>query len=78
MLVVDDSAVNQRVATRMLENMGIGWTSPANGREAVAAVQNEAYAAVLMDCQMPHMDGFEATMPSAARKRGGKRIRSSR
>ncbi len=74
MLVVDDSAVNQRVATRMLENMGHRVDVASNGREAVAAVQNEAYAAVLMDCQMPEMDGFEATMAIRRTERGGKRI----
>jgi CheY-like chemotaxis protein len=74
MLVVDDSAVNQRVATRMLENMGHRVDVASNGREAVAAVQNEADAAVLMDCQMPEMDGFEATMAIRRTERGGKRI----
>jgi CheY-like chemotaxis protein len=74
MLVVDDSPVNQRVATRMLENMGHRVDVASNGREAVAAVQNEAYAAVLMDCQMPEMDGFEATMAIRRMERGGKRI----
>jgi signal transduction histidine kinase/CheY-like chemotaxis protein len=62
LLVADDSHVNQRVATRMLENLGHRVDVANNGREAVAAVRNEVYAAVLMDCQMPEMDGFEATM----------------
>jgi signal transduction histidine kinase/CheY-like chemotaxis protein len=62
LLVVDDSRVNQRVATRMLENMGHRVDVASNGTEAVAAVRDDAYAAVLMDCQMPEMDGFEATM----------------
>jgi signal transduction histidine kinase/DNA-binding response OmpR family regulator len=62
LLVVDDSRVNQRVATRMLENMGHRVEVAGNGTEAVAAVRDDAYAAVLMDCQMPEMDGFEATM----------------
>jgi CheY-like chemotaxis protein len=62
MLVVDDSPVNQRVATRMLENLGHRVDVASNGREAVDAVRSEGYAAVLMDCQMPEMDGFEATM----------------
>jgi|GEM_PF-6359042 len=62
LLVVDDSRVNQRVATRILENMGHRVDVAGNGVEAVAAVRGDAYAAVLMDCQMPEMDGFEATM----------------
>ena len=73
MLVVDDSPVNQRVATRMLENMGHWVDVASNGREAVAAVQNERYAAVLMDCQMPKMDGFEATMAIRRMEGSGKR-----
>jgi signal transduction histidine kinase/DNA-binding response OmpR family regulator len=73
MLVVDDSPVNQRVATRMLENMGHRVDVASNGREAVAAVQNERYAAVLMDCQMPEMDGFEATMAIRRMEGSGKR-----
>jgi CheY-like chemotaxis protein/EAL domain-containing protein (putative c-di-GMP-specific phosphodiesterase class I) len=74
LLVVDDSAVNQRVATRMLENMGHRVDVAGNGREAVTAVQNESYAAVLMDCQMPDMDGFEATMAIRRLEHDGKRI----
>lgn len=62
LLVVDDSPVNQRVAARLLEKMGHRVDVASNGREAVDAVRREPYAAVLMDCQMPEMDGFEATM----------------
>ena len=73
-LVVDDSPVNQRVATRMLENMGHRVDVASNGREAVAAIQSERYAAVLMDCQMPEMDGFEATMTIRRSEPDGNRI----
>ncbi|MFN2464292.1 MAG: PAS domain S-box protein [Candidatus Dormibacteria bacterium] len=62
LLVVDDSAVNRRVASRMLEKMGHTVDVAGNGVEAVAALTRERYAAVLMDCHMPQMDGFEATM----------------
>jgi CheY-like chemotaxis protein len=61
-LVVDDNPVNLRVAARMLEKMGHQVETAVNGVEAVAAVAHVEYDAVLMDCQMPEMDGFEATM----------------
>jgi CheY-like chemotaxis protein/anti-sigma regulatory factor (Ser/Thr protein kinase) len=60
-LVVDDNPVNQRVAMRMLERRGHQVDVASNGVEAVAAVAHIVYDAVLMDRQMPEMDGFEAT-----------------
>ena len=69
LLVVDDSPVNQRVATRLLEKMGHRVDVAENGLEAVRAVSQQSYAAVLMDCQMPVMDGFEAT--AAIRRNDG-------
>ena len=53
--------VNQVVAVRLLERKGHQVTVAANGREAVAAWQQESFDLVLMDVQMPEMDGFEAT-----------------
>jgi signal transduction histidine kinase/DNA-binding response OmpR family regulator/HPt (histidine-containing phosphotransfer) domain-containing protein len=61
-LVVDDNSINQTLAARMLEKLGCQVDVAANGLEAVAAVEQQRYDAVLMDCQMPEMDGFEATM----------------
>jgi PAS domain S-box-containing protein len=60
-LVVDDNRVNQRVAQRMLENRGHKVDVADNGVEALVAVARKHYDAVLMDRQMPEMDGYEAT-----------------
>lgn len=61
LLVADDNPVNQLVIVRLLENLGCRVDVVNNGREAVSAVIRTAYDLVFMDCQMPEMDGFEAT-----------------
>jgi signal transduction histidine kinase/ActR/RegA family two-component response regulator len=60
-LLAEDNAVNQHLARTLLERRGYTVTVAANGREALAATEREAFDLVLMDVQMPEMDGFEAT-----------------
>ena len=71
-LLVEDSAVNQEVAVAMLKDLGCDVRLAENGREAVTAVSRRRFDVVLMDCQMPEMDGFEATRAIRKREAGRK------
>ena len=73
-LVVDDNATNQRIAVRMLETLGHRADVAASGVEAVEACARVPYDLVLMDCRMPIMDGYEATL--AIREAEGERRRT--
>jgi two-component system sensor histidine kinase/response regulator len=72
-LVVEDNAVNQLVAESMVVKLGYAVDIVANGAEALAAIDAATYSAVLMDCHMPVMDGFEATLQIREAERSGVR-----
>jgi signal transduction histidine kinase/HPt (histidine-containing phosphotransfer) domain-containing protein len=74
-LVAEDNPVNQRVALRALATMGINADAVGDGQEAVEAVRRVPYAAVLMDCFMPEMDGLTATAKIREWERSAQRPR---
>ena len=60
-LLVEDNIVNQTVTKGMLQRLGLSVDTAADGRQALQLHANQAYELILMDCQMPTMDGFETT-----------------
>ncbi|MFN0100736.1 MAG: two-component regulator propeller domain-containing protein [Bryobacteraceae bacterium] len=72
-LVVEDNAINQKVTRRLLERMGYSVEVVGNGLEAVRAFESAAYELIRMDCQMPVMDGYEATLRIREKETGGRR-----
>ncbi len=60
-LVVEDNAINQLYVTSILSEFGYAYRTANNGLEAIQAIREHEFSIVLMDCQMPQLDGFEAT-----------------
>jgi signal transduction histidine kinase/CheY-like chemotaxis protein/HPt (histidine-containing phosphotransfer) domain-containing protein len=74
-LLVEDNPVNRQVAQRLIGLIGLSFVVAENGKEALDHIQQQAFDAVLMDCQMPVMDGYTATrIQRQSETPGGKRI----
>ena len=68
-LVVEDNLVNQRVSVAMLRRLGFEVDLASNGEEGVSKWENGDYDAIIMDCQMPVLDGYSATAQIRTRER---------
>ncbi|GAB6068803.1 hypothetical protein JCM13664_21240 [Methylothermus subterraneus] len=68
-LAVEDNPVNQKVIAKLLAGFGVTFKLAANGQEALAILDKERFDLVLMDCQMPVLDGYQATRALRARER---------
>jgi PAS domain S-box-containing protein len=74
-LVAEDNVVNRTITERMLEKLGYRVSVAANGREAVRQLERGSFACVLMDCQMPELDGFAAARLVRQQEQGtGRRV----
>ncbi|MBU4034076.1 MAG: response regulator, partial [Proteobacteria bacterium] len=74
-LLVEDNKVNQMVANKMLAGMGLTVDTAENGEKALATLAEKHYDLVFMDCQMPVLDGYEATRAYRSREiQGEKRL----
>ncbi len=73
-LIVEDNAVNQKVASRLVERGGFDYAIADNGIAALEQLERSSFDAVLMDCQMPQMDGYQATAAIRRKEKGGAHI----
>jgi PAS domain S-box-containing protein len=73
-LVADDSLINRQVAVGLLERAGYAADAVTNGLEAIEALRYVIYDAILMDCEMPELDGYAATARIRQAETGGKRL----
>ena len=73
-LLVEDNVVNEKVAVRLLERVGLTVEVARNGRQAVDAFQDDRFDLILMDCQMPVLDGFDATREIRGLEGPGRRV----
>ncbi|MFN2506602.1 MAG: response regulator [Acidimicrobiales bacterium] len=74
LLIVEDHAINQEVARGMAAKLGYGSDIASDGLEALEALERRPYDAVLMDCHMPQMDGFQATAKIRRREAGRRHV----
>jgi len=72
-LVVDDSLVNRQVAQKQLERLGYTADAVDGGKSALAAISSASYPVVLLDCEMPDIDGYATTAEIRRRENGHRR-----